>query len=430
MSRFFYNKGWSLVIFLSLFPIPLWFLSNEPINSISILPDIGEILALVGIVIFAINFILATRLSVIENLFNGLNNVYDKHNILGQLALILLLFHPIFLIPKYSPNIKEAAQFIFFSNVWARNLGIFSLYLMIILIILTIYLRPKYNIWKLTHKVLGFAFLLGAIHAFTIPSVVMENKLLSAYIMLFCVLGILSFLYRSIFSNFLVKTSKYTIEKIIKLNNSITEITFKNVGKGINYLPGQFLFASFIQNGVSKESHPFSITSAPEEENLKIAVKSLGDYTKDLNSKLVVGSQVFIEGPFGKFTYSNYKNKKQLWVAGGIGVTPFVSMAKNLIKNQDYQIVFFYCVRNIKEAVYKNVFEFIQSKLPNSFKLQMVYSDETGRADADQILALVQDSADRDIFICAPVLMIKGLRQGFIQKGINKSKIHSEEFSF
>jgi len=132
---------------------------------------------------FSLNFILATRLHFIEKLFNGLNNIYQKHSLLGQIGFILILFHPLFLIPKYASTFKGALSFLWISNSLARNLGILALMIMIILIILTLYLRPKYNIWKITHKFFGFALFLGALHAFLIPAYIMENPILKIYVL-------------------------------------------------------------------------------------------------------------------------------------------------------------------------------------------------------------------------------------------------------
>jgi len=218
MRKIKLNAGWIIVILLSIIPIIFWFLTpkiDSPFSSIqNIIISLGEISGLVGIVMFSLNFILATRLSFIEKLFDGLNNVYKKHDFLGQLAFILLLFHPMFLIPRYASNLKEGASFLFFSNLWARNFGIIALSIMVLLIVLTLYLRPKYNLWKITHKFFGVALFLGALHAYLIPGYIMNNLLLKIYVLTFAVFGILAFLYRSVFGKYFIKTHKYIVEDI------------------------------------------------------------------------------------------------------------------------------------------------------------------------------------------------------------------------
>jgi len=159
MSRLKSSSGWILVFLLSIIPFILWIFApkiNAPFGSLqNSLVSFGEIFALIGLTMFSINLILATRLRFLEDLFDGLNKVYENHNIIGQIAFILLLFHPLLLLPRYASNIKETFSFLFFSDLWSHNFGIIALWLMIILIILTLYLKPKYNFWKITHKFFG-----------------------------------------------------------------------------------------------------------------------------------------------------------------------------------------------------------------------------------------------------------------------------------
>ena len=202
MTKIRLSVGWGIIIFLSIIPILLWFFvpkSNPPFSNISTTSSsLGEIFGLVGIVMFAINLILSAGISPVERLFGDLNNLYQKHSILGQLSFILLLFHPLLLIPRYVPNTTEVGAFLFFSNNWARNWGILALGIMIVLITLTLYLRPKYNTWKATHKLFGFVFFLAALHAYLIPSYIMNSAILRGYILGFAALGLTAFLYKTV----------------------------------------------------------------------------------------------------------------------------------------------------------------------------------------------------------------------------------------
>ncbi len=350
MQKLKLDKGQFIIFLLSLLPIIFWiftpkldlFFSNLQTG----LVGFGEIFGLVGMVLFSLNIILATRLPIIEKLFGGLSNIYKKHDFLGQLAFVLLLFHPLLLLPRYASNIKGVFSFLFFSDLWARNFGIFALWIMLLLIVLTLYLRPKYNIWKITHKFFGAALFFGALHVYFIPGYVMNNLLLKGYVLFIAVLAILAFLYKSVFGRFFVKKYTYFVKKIKKLDDDIIEITLKPENKHLMFRPGQFIFISFKQKGLSSESHPFSITSSPKEELLKISVKKLGDYTTELYSRLKEGSAAEIEGPFGSFSYLNTENKNQVWIAGGIGITPFLSSIKDLRDKNNYSINLFYCVKN------------------------------------------------------------------------------------
>ena len=95
------------------------------------------------------------------------------------------------------------------------------------------------------------------------------------------------------------------------------------------YEAGQFAFFSFAALS-PRESHPFTIASAPSGENLRIIVKASGDFTSELVRAVEVGDEVRVEGAYGHLTERHCDSQQEVWVAGGIGITPFLSRAHAL----------------------------------------------------------------------------------------------------
>ncbi len=424
------HLDWIYILILLFVPTAIWlsiptFQGNLSTTQ-NVIVKIGEISGILGITLFSINLILTTRLNILEKLFNGLNNVYKKHSLFGQVGVILLLIHPLLLLPRYATNFKDATTFLTITSNSAKNYGIIALWLFLFLIILTLYLRPKYNIWKLTHKLLGFVLFIGALHVYLIPSQVLNNIFLKSYILTLASIGILSFLYKTIFGRYTIKRSAYIIKHINRLNNEIIEILMSPITNKIEYKAGQFIFLSFKEPDIGSESHPFSISSSPSDEYLKVTIKPLGDFTYKLAKRLTSGTKVDIEGPFGTF---NYKQKKQnqIWIAGGIGITPFIGMAKDIVENNEqYNIDLYYATRNENETTY---LEFLNSLKPK-INLITFYSDHNGRLTSKKISELDNNFANKDILICAPPSMINALRKQFIAIGVKKSNLYSEDFSF
>lgn len=391
----------------------------------------GELLGLAGITLFSLNMVLATRAHWLEEYFSGLNDVYRKHGYLGQVALILLLFHPLLLLARYASNAKEASAFLFLSASMPRNLGILALGGMITLIVLTLYLRPKYNLWKLAHKFLGLALLMGAIHAFLIPSVVMRNELLRVYVLGFVAVGLASYLYKVFLAGKLARRYWYLVSRVDRLGDRVIEISLEAVNEKMKYRPGQFVFVSFRQVGLPGESHPFSISSAPGKKDLRLGVKAVGDYTEALVANLQKGAGAEINGPFGIFSYEDVENKNQIWIAGGIGITPFVGMLGDLLmKKDEYRIHLFYCVHDKPQGVYLDFLEEAEKKLKGRLKLTPFFSKDGRHINFNEIKRKVESINDKEILICASPKMIAALRAEFILNGVEKRRIHSEEFDF
>lgn len=426
-----YNYVWIAILILSFLPAFLWFLAPSFLprfdNFTNTMTSLGKLAGLIGMALFSFSLILSSRFIFLEKYFKGLNNVYAKHSLIGQVAFVLLLFHPLLLIFKYAGgSFFGAARFLSFSPAnWPQSWGWLALVLMIFLIILTLYLRPKYNIWKLTHKFLGLAFFLASLHIFLIPSDVSRYAPLRFYMLGLVLVALSVFVYRTLLGKFLVKKYKYIVDNVSFLNDSVLEISMKPNNKKLNFKPGQFIFISFLDDKISKESHPFSISSGPDDIDLKITVKGLGDYTSQLVN-LSPGSLAKIEGPFGFFSYQNAIYGNQVWIAGGIGITPFLSMAKSLISDDNYSIDLFYCFKSDNESIHLDWLQNLDPKL----RVHPFCFDQKGHINIDIIKNILGSLVERDIFICAPPVMINSMREQFVNQGINKRLIHSEEFNF
>ncbi|MEK7588889.1 MAG: ferric reductase-like transmembrane domain-containing protein [Patescibacteria group bacterium] len=424
------NLGIIFVVVLSLVGVFLWVLAPTTnftfTNTLDALTLFGQLFGILGFTLFATSLILSARFYFLENLFYGLDKVYKRHSQIGQIAFMLMLFHPLLLLGNYNGfSFSGAVAFFTPSAYWPINWGIFSLGLMILLIILTLYLRPKYNIWKWTHKFMGLAFFFGAVHAFLIPSDVATYMPLRIYVFVIFTFGIGSFIYHSILGKFLEKKYKYVVSNVRVLGGNITEVLLKPVGEKLKFTPGQFAFVSFADENVSKESHPFSLSGNAVDETISFTMKNLGDYTSTLPN-LKIGAKALIDGPYGKFSYKDAEFKKQIWIAGGIGVTPFLSMIKQVQNEIEYSVDVYYCVKNESEAVH---LEELSMSTNNQIKLIPHYSDTDGFFNVDVLKKKSGSLVWKDIFLCAPPGMIHALRKQLLADGVPEEHIHSEEFN-
>jgi predicted ferric reductase len=101
-------------------------------------------------------------------------------------------------------------------------------------------------------------------------------------------------------------------------NNSTTEVVMRAKKDRVKeQRAGQFLFVRFPKEKTLNESHPFTISSAPREDVLRLTIKASGDFTRHLFGNLQAGTDAIIEGAYGMFDYKT-GGKKQIWVAGGM----------------------------------------------------------------------------------------------------------------
>lgn len=426
------KAGWLTILLLALLPVLRW-IAIAPLNYrffdlSATMTSFGQITGLAGMAMFSISLILSARLKFLDKYFYGLDKVYKYHHAIGAFSFSLLLFHPLFLVFRYIQfSLRDAALFFLPSSDLARNFGIVSLFFMIILMVLTFYIRLKYQSWKLSHKFLVFVFAFAVLHSVYAASDVSRDDILRFYILGLAFLGLAAGFWRAFLHKYFNRNFVYEVKKVAKANRDVVEIEMSPKAGMMHFEAGQFIFASFENKEIGAEIHSFSMTSAEGEENLKIAVKVLGDYTGKIKN-LNIGDKVSVEGPFGKFSYKNVPGKSQIWVAGGIGITPFLSMARSL-KDDGYEIDLFYSVNNPEDAVFADELSKISS-IHKNFKLFAWYSRESGRLNGEIIAELSSGVLDKEIFICGPLAFMESLSGQFVKIGVKKEKIHWENFNF
>lgn len=413
--------------------IPLWALSFPETtfrhNPNPWLVYSSQIAGILGFILYAAALMLSTRLAWIEDLFGGLDKAYQTHHTIGKLAFFLILYHPISLAARWIPqNISKTFLYLLPTHRrLAINIGSWSLLGFLLLMLVTLVIKIPYDKWKLSHKLTGIIFILMILHVFLLDEMISTNPILATYLGLFAVLGVVSFLYKSIFFNWLADKKFYTVQHIEKLNKRVMEITLTPNENQLQFRPGQFCFFSYSDSAISREAHPFTICSSPSEDHITIIVKALGDYTHKLHQTLTPGTQAFVEGAYGRFDYTNYQ-QPQIWVAGGVGIAPFISWARALYENPtspDFETDLYYCVDSREEAIHIQTFRALEDKLPG-FTLHLNCADREGFLSAEEI----NNINGREIFICGPKEMRQSLLKGFRRLQVPDKKIHFEDFDF
>jgi predicted ferric reductase len=431
--------GWAILLFSSFLPVFLWLYfgpgSEELVDYSSITHSLGELTALVGMTMFALTFILSTRIRFIEDIFGGLDKAYISHGILGGTALIMILFHPILLVLKFIPdNFTQAALYLLPNSHWSVNFGIIALLGLISLISITLFTKIKYHKWKFSHEFLGLVFVFAVLHTFLVRGDASKDLIFSGYYIyaiIVSIIGLGGFSYSLFLKDRLFKAAKYRIKSIKRLNKTTFEIQMTPEHKPLEYKSGQFIFVRFYNEKLPKEAHPFSIASKSNNPIIKIIVKNLGDFTSKL-SHLKVGDMVSLEGPYGRFNYKNNPNKDQVWVAGGIGITPFLGIAKDLITNSSsikHKIYLFYSCREDSDFICLSELKDIEQKVDN-FKVFPWSSSRKGYFRVKNITEVIKSLKDKEFYLCGPKGLKNSIIKNLIKSGVPKGNIHTEEFDF
>lgn len=256
-------------------------------------------------------FMLASRSRVLEKLFNGIESMYAVHKFLAILSVILLVFHNIGMGSLWGSRL-------------AGQLGKLGIYTFLAIVVLAFLgKRLKYGTWRWLHRLVYLAYIFGLSHVYLIlGQVLTKPSLLSLVVGAFPILGLSSGFYIIFLYQIFGFKNRGKIVGLERINHDTTEIAIK-LTRPMDYQFGQFAFIKILQAGFEKAPHPFSI-SGGHSNIIYFTVKASGDHTKQIYKKLRVGSPVAIDRAYGHMLLDQGRDK-QVWIAGGIGITPFIS---------------------------------------------------------------------------------------------------------
>jgi predicted ferric reductase len=450
-------RGPAVMVGLGLVPVVLWFtaapLSPRFIDSRTTLVSIGVICALVGTTCFAMNLMLGARLRFVDALFGGLDRMYKAHRINGRVAFLLLLTHAVFIVSSRAVTDAGSAFGILAGQEgWTVTFGVIALIALAVGIYMTLYVRLNHELFVYVQRSFGVIFLVASLHVFRTPGTKALSRPLTYFMLAMAAGGILGWLYRSVLGDAMVRKYRYRVADVNRLDQSVTELTLMPEDKSIHFTPGQFAYLTLYSRemdkifhpfdvvyeggdavftvrpgAVHRQAHPFSITSSPDDRSLRVAVKALGDFTSALRN-VEHGASAMVEGPFGAFSHINIPNRRQIWIAGGIGITPFLSMARSMT-GTEFEVDFYYAMETGDEGYFLDELYERADKLPR-MKVIPIRKDALGYMTADDVAGVSTDFKERDILICGPPPMIDGLTAQFVGMGVPRNQIHFEKFGF
>jgi len=178
------------------------------------------------------------------------------------------------------------------------------------------------------------------------------------------------------------------------------------------------------------EPHPFTIANAPTGGgDMMLAIKSLGDWTRRLPGALRKGMTAVVDGPYGRFDFRKGRDH-QLWLAGGIGITPFLAWADSLTDTELRRIHLVYCVTTPDEAIGLDVLE--KAAARNSrFTYKIVASGRDGRLTARRLTETSPFSIkDADMYFCGPDGLRQAMERDLTAMGQSPRSVHFELFEF
>ena len=351
----------------------------------------------------------------------GLERMYRWHHWAGMAAYVFLLAHPLLLAGDAWPNNRQLAWQILspFDQGWPVWLGWLSMLLLMAGLAVTFERRIPYQTWRWLHVGLGLAVLFGLLHL----------VLLGIDEPVWPIFGLAAFFlgWRIVREDFGLAARPYIVQSATVVAKDMVEISLKPLAEAVSVMPSQFVLVAFFSGPTYRgcgEFHPFTVSALGASGEIRIGVKALGDCTQKIQS-IEPGVMARVQGAFGKFL-TDRPSSPQLWVAGGMGITPFLAQLRAGSLKQ--QTLLLYLYRSEADAAFVDEIRAMAVRDPN-LSLRAV---ATGK-DVPDLSLLLPDAAvltQHDCYLCGPPGMVAGLRKALSLKGITPRHIHFESFEF
>jgi predicted ferric reductase len=396
---------------------------------------------ILGIGLMSVAMILAIRSVRIERLLGGLDKSYRLHKWLGITGFVFAFLHfslanvPKLLIdagwlgePPPPPATEPSAAILqFFENQrgLAEEFGDWGFKALVVLIVIALLKKFPYRFFFRTHRLLSLLYLFLVFHSLVLMKFSYWGTIIGPLVAILMTGGAVA-AFVSLFG--MVGYGRRAVGEIEELHyhedNSILKIAIRLKSKWTGHQEGQFAFVTFDRG---EGAHPFSIASPWTGDGLvAFFVKGLGDYTKTLPENLNKGALATVEGPYGCFGFENRK-PRQIWVAGGIGIAPFVSRIKALISHPEGKAVdLFYSASRSEDEEFMNRLRAAAAEA--KVRLHVIDPASDGRLNAQRICEEVPEWKDADVWFCGPTRFGQSLREGLVERGLSSDSFHQELF--
>lgn len=425
-----------LVWGIALLPTLLFLLNlgaSDVASTGALVNAVGRGTGVAGLSMLLTAAILSARVPGFDRLFGGLTRLWRTHHLLGAWSLILLLLHPVLLaLAGAEASVTTASDTLFppFSDTASWS-GWAALVLMMAFLApsFAFFGPPRYERWKKLHRLAGPAVALALAHNFWLSRGLPQWLDIALWSTL-ALLAVGAVVWRFVFSRRIGRLS-YTVEEVAPVANNVVELSLQPAGGSLEYEPGNFVYLTLEDHSLESgrgEEHPYTLSSSPDEQQLRIAIKSLGDASRAAQS-VQPGTRARVEGPYGRFFLSPDRvTQPELWVAGGIGVTPFLARMRHLRhRGEPADVCMIFCVQDPAREIFTTELHDLAEAL-EGFRLNIHYFYREGPLSSDYLKAACPDLGQRVVYICGPDQLNALVRQHASNAGIQASNIHSEGF--
>jgi predicted ferric reductase len=365
-----------------------------------------------------------------------MDTLYTFHHGLSILTFFLALAHPILLIIN---NTYTLQLLNLFAAPWRAKAGVISVLAMLVLVVTSVWraaMKLKYDAWRWVHD--GLAFLaigMALYHMFKVNHY-MSLPYQKVLWLTLTGLWLAIILYIRLVRPLIMLRRPYKVVRVQEERGQSWSLYLEPDGhRGMRFEAGQFAWITTESPFIFRENpFSFSISSESKDNMIGFTIKELGDFTSTIK-KLAPGDTVYVDGPYGNFSMDEHHCEDIIYIAGGIGSAPVMSMLRTFVdRGCTKHFAFFYGNPTWDSIIYREELSEIVGKID----LNLVHvlenppedwQGEKGYINVDVLKRhLPENYKECTFFLCGPLPMIEAVERSLHTLEVPLRHIHSEQY--
>ena len=399
------------------------------------LREVSVALGFLAMALLGLQTIPTSRLKFFTKAF-PMDTLYTFHHGLSVFAFLIALAHPILLFIN-NPETLRLLNLI--TAPWRARAAVISVVAFMLLVVTSIWrevMKLKYDVWRWWHDGLSFlAIGLALYHMFKV-NYYMSLTYQRVIWLVLSGIWLAIILYIRVARPIIMLKRPYKVAKLDKERGQSWSLYLEPDGhEGMDFEAGQFAWITTESPFIFREN-PFSFSTNADSDKkiIGFTIKELGDFTSQVKD-LTVGDTVYVDGPYGTFSMDEHECKSMVYIAGGIGSAPVMSMLRTLAARKcPKQMTFFYGNPTWESIIYREELEELEDQL----KLKIIHvlerppegwEGESGFINLEILKRyLPEDYLETVFFICGPLPMIEAVEPCLHELGVSPRHIYSEQY--
>lgn len=388
--------------------------------------------------IIAFEFALVSRLRAASEPF-GTDSLLQFHAQMGVAGMLFLLLHVLLLLP----HAASASMFNPFAGGVAARSGALAFWALLILGVTSAgrsRLRLRYETWQWVHA--SAALLVGGsalVHILAVGHYASRTALRVILIVYALAFVALLLRYRIIRPLRLARLP-WEVVSNTDVGGDTRSLVVRPVDHpGLRFQPGQFVWLATGARPLTAQQHPITIASSAEPDeahHIELAIKAFGDWSGNVVPQLHAGARVWLDGPYGALTPDRFPGQGFVLIAGGIGITPMLSILRTMRDRDDVRpVVLIYAANRPERMVFRDELTALQSEL--NLRIVLVYESpppdwrgEHGLVTTELLRRHLPKQYKRyQYFVCGPAPMMDLLEDALLEVGVPAAQISTERFN-